>query len=128
MYEAGLEEPGTMAAIIGLDEAGVRAVVDEASKSGVVVIANFNSPAQYAVSGEVVAVERAIVLAKENGAKRAMRLQVSGAFHSPLLANTESRWRVIRFIVPLGLRTARCRCSTCRNCPEKSSASRRSSW
>lgn len=88
MYEAGLDQPGTMAAIIGLDEAAVRAVVDDASASGVVVVANFNSPVQFAVSGEVNAVERAVEIAKDRGAKRAIKLQVSGAFHSPLMENT----------------------------------------
>ncbi|MFQ5510561.1 MAG: ACP S-malonyltransferase [Candidatus Krumholzibacteriia bacterium] len=88
MYEAGLEEPGTMAAVIGLDEEAVRDVVEEASQAGVVVIANHNSPAQFAVSGEVPAVEKAIEVAKARGAKRALPLQVSGAFHSPLMEKT----------------------------------------
>jgi [acyl-carrier-protein] S-malonyltransferase len=88
MYEAGLEVPGTMAAIIGMNESEVEACVEEASDTGVVVIANLNSPAQFAISGEVEAVEKAVVIAKERGAKRAMRLQVSGAFHSPLMGDT----------------------------------------
>jgi [acyl-carrier-protein] S-malonyltransferase len=88
MYEAGLEQPGTMAAMMGLDEPAVQAVVDEAASEGIVVIANYNSPAQFAVSGEVAAVERAIEVAKEHGARRAMKLQVSGAFHSPLMERT----------------------------------------
>jgi [acyl-carrier-protein] S-malonyltransferase len=86
MYEAGLESPGTMAAIIGLSEDDVAACVAEASKDGVVVVANYNSPEQFAVSGEVAAVEKTIELAKGYGAKRALKLQVSGAFHSPLVA------------------------------------------
>ena len=86
MYEAGLETPGTMAAIIGLSEDDVRACVAEASKEGIVVIANYNSPEQFAVSGEIGAVERAIDAAKGLGAKRVLKLQVSGAFHSPLVA------------------------------------------
>ncbi len=86
MYEAGLETPGTMSAIIGLAEADVRECVAEASKDGIVVLANHNSPEQFAVSGEIAAVDRTIELAKARGAKRAMRLQVSGAFHSPLVA------------------------------------------
>jgi [acyl-carrier-protein] S-malonyltransferase len=88
MYEAGLERPGTMAAIIGLDEQTVAECVREASSSGIVVIANHNSDIQLAISGEVEAVEAAVALAKEKGAKRAMKLQVSGAFHSPLMEKT----------------------------------------
>lgn len=86
MYEAGLETPGTMAAIIGLSEDDVSACVAEASKEGVVVIANYNTPEQFAVSGEIAAVERVVDAARGLGAKRALRLQVSGAFHSPLVA------------------------------------------
>ncbi|MEE9269612.1 MAG: ACP S-malonyltransferase [Candidatus Krumholzibacteria bacterium] len=88
MYEAGLEEPGTMAAVIGLDESAVQKVVNEAAEAGIVVIANHNSPVQFAISGEVAAVDKAIELAREHGAKRALRLQVSGAFHSPLMEKT----------------------------------------
>jgi [acyl-carrier-protein] S-malonyltransferase len=86
MYEAGLEAPGTMAAIIGLSESDVRECVAEGAKDGVVVVANFNSPEQFAVSGEMAAVDKTVEIAKAHGAKRAMRLQVSGAFHSPLVA------------------------------------------
>jgi [acyl-carrier-protein] S-malonyltransferase len=88
MYEVGLERPGTMAAIIGLDERAVAECVEEASSDGIVVVANHNSAIQFAISGEIAAVERAIEIAKEKGAKRAMRLQVSGAFHSPLMEKT----------------------------------------
>ena len=88
MYEVGLQEPGTMAAIIGLDESAVQVIVDQASAAGVVVIANHNSPVQFAISGEVAAVEKAIEVAREHGAKRALPLQVSGAFHSPLMEKT----------------------------------------
>ena len=88
MYEAGLERPGTMAAMIGMDEKDVQSCVEDAADAGVVVIANFNSPGQLAISGEVAAVERAVEIAKERGAKRAMKLQVSGAFHSPLMEST----------------------------------------
>ncbi|MFH1756385.1 MAG: ACP S-malonyltransferase [Candidatus Latescibacterota bacterium] len=88
MFESGLERPGTMAAIIGLAEDELARVVEEAGQDGIVVIANYNSPSQYAISGEVAAVEKAMVLAKERGAKRAIGLQVSGAFHSPLMETT----------------------------------------
>lgn len=88
MFESGLERPGTMAAIIGLEEVKLSEAVAEAAQEGIVVIANYNSPSQYAISGEVEAVAKAMSLAKELGAKRAIGLQVSGAFHSPLMEET----------------------------------------
>lgn len=88
MYEAGLEVPGTMAAVIGLAEEDLRGCLEEAASEGVVVIANYNSPEQFAISGEVSAVDKAVEAARAAGAKRALRLQVSGAFHSPLMAGT----------------------------------------
>jgi [acyl-carrier-protein] S-malonyltransferase len=85
MYEAGLRRPGTMAALLGLDRNAVESVVREAQAAGVVVAANLNTPTQTVISGEIAAVERACELARERGAKRAIRLEVSGAFHSPLM-------------------------------------------
>lgn len=86
MYQSGVERPGAMAAILGLDEKLVEEACREASaEGGVVVPANYNTPAQLVISGEVAAVERAMTLAREAGAKRAIRLKVSGAFHSPLM-------------------------------------------
>ncbi|HTM57969.1 MAG TPA: ACP S-malonyltransferase [Candidatus Udaeobacter sp.] len=85
MEEAGTRRPGTMAAILGLPAEKVEAVCAEASSAGVVRAANLNAPGQVVVSGEVAAVERACELAKAAGAKRAIRLEVSGAFHSPLM-------------------------------------------
>jgi [acyl-carrier-protein] S-malonyltransferase len=89
MYEAGLARPGTMAAVLGETDPSVDAICAEASASadgGLVVPANYNSPGQVVVSGEVAGVERAMELAREAGARRAIRLAVSGAFHSPLMA------------------------------------------
>ncbi len=86
MARSGEERPGAMAAILGLDEAAVEAVCRAAEDAGVVVPANYNAPDQLVVSGEVAGVERAMALAKEAGAKRAIRLKVSGAFHSPLMS------------------------------------------
>jgi [acyl-carrier-protein] S-malonyltransferase len=74
---------GTMAAILGTTSSPIEAICAEAG--GVVVAANYNAPDQTVISGEVEAVERAMAIAKERGAKRAIRLPVSGAFHSPLM-------------------------------------------
>lgn len=88
MYESGLARPGTMAAILGDTNRSVDEICAEASEApegGLVVPANYNSPGQVVVSGEVAGVERAMELSKLAGAKRAIRLPVSGAFHSPLM-------------------------------------------
>lgn len=87
MVRAGLERPGTMAAILGLPAEDVEAVCAEAASAGVVVAANFNAPGQVVISGEAPAVEKACEIAKTRGARRAIRLEVSGAFHSPLMGS-----------------------------------------
>jgi len=77
---------GGMAAIIGLDEAPLEAICSETSAPGAsVVIANYNAPGQLVISGASESVERACELAKAHGAKRALHLKVSAAFHSPLM-------------------------------------------
>ncbi len=76
--------PGTMAAVLALPDASVEQICEEVD--GVVVAANYNCPGQLVISGAIEAVEEACVKAKEAGAKRAMRLPVGGAFHSPLMA------------------------------------------
>lgn len=85
MEEACVSNPGTMAATMGLSIAQVEDICREASNDGVVIPANFNSEVQVVISGSVSAVERAVVLARDAGAKRAVMLQVGGAFHSPLM-------------------------------------------
>ncbi len=85
MHEAGKTNPGTMAAIIGLDNDQVNTLTDETD--GIVVSANFNSPGQVVISGEVDAVNSAMIIAKESGARMAKQLNVSGAFHSPLMSS-----------------------------------------
>jgi [acyl-carrier-protein] S-malonyltransferase len=85
MYEAGLRRPGTMAAIIGLEEEDVEAIVREAGRVGVVQVANLNAPGQVVISGEVDAVKQAMHLAGSRGARRVVGLNVSGAFHSELV-------------------------------------------
>ncbi len=86
MQSAGSENPGTMAAIIGLEPDAVADICRAAASEGVVQPANFNSPGQIVISGSGEAVQKAMVLAKEAGARRALELPVSGAFHSPLMA------------------------------------------
>ena len=87
MAEAGRVQSGTMAAILGLEGALVEeaCAAVRAQGKGIVVAANFNSPGQVVISGEIAAVEAAMTACKERGAKRAIRLPVSGAFHSPLM-------------------------------------------
>jgi [acyl-carrier-protein] S-malonyltransferase len=85
MYEAGLERPGTMAAVIGFTEDELEPVLKEARSAGVVQVANLNTPTQVVISGEVAAVEKAMDVAGAKGARRVIRLNVSGAFHSELL-------------------------------------------
>src|SRR4051812_13191568 len=85
MLESGAKRPGAMAAILGDTTRPIEDICTEASAAGLVVPANYNSPGQTVLSGEEAGVERAMALCKEAGAKRAMRLNVSGAFHSPLM-------------------------------------------
>jgi len=87
MYEQGVARPGAMAAVLGVLSTPIDALCVQASaEAGLVVPANYNSEEQVVISGEVAGVERAMVLAKEAGAKRSLPLPVSGAFHSPLMA------------------------------------------
>ena len=86
MYETGVTRPGAMAAVLGKLDDSIESLCELATRSGgLVVPANYNTAEQIVVSGEVRGVERLMELAKENGAKRAVRLPVSGAFHSPLM-------------------------------------------
>lgn len=87
MQKAGTEKPGTMAAVVGLDPETVEAVCKEASAEGIVQPANLNSPGQIVISGSVSGVRRGMELAKSRGAKLTKELQVSGAFHSALMAS-----------------------------------------
>ncbi len=85
MYETGVQVPGAMAAILGELQRPIEEICTEAGAKGVCVPANYNTMEQIVISGEVAAVEAAMELAKAAGAKRALRLPVSGAFHSPLM-------------------------------------------
>lgn len=84
MQKACEIKPSTMAAVLGLEDN----VVEEACESidGVVVAANYNCPGQLVISGEVEAIDKACELLTEKGARRALKLPVGGAFHSPLMA------------------------------------------
>ncbi|HOU29850.1 MAG TPA: ACP S-malonyltransferase [Bacteroidales bacterium] len=83
MQKACEMNPSTMAAILGLDDSVVEEVC--AGFNGLVVPANYNSPGQIVISGTFEAIDQAIEILKAKGAKRALKLQVGGAFHSPLM-------------------------------------------
>ncbi len=83
MQKACEAEPSTMAAILGLEDEVVEKICDEVD--GVVVAANYNCPGQLVISGSIEAVDAACEKATEAGAKRALKLPVGGAFHSPLM-------------------------------------------
>lgn len=97
MHQAGIDNPGTMAAIMGLAPEAVEAVCTEVTASmsngQVAQCANFNSPEQTVISGSVEAVTQAMAIAKERGAKLAKKLSVGGAFHSPLMASARTGLR-----------------------------------
>ena len=94
MYEAGVTRPGAMAAVLGKLHDSIESLCELATRSaGQVVPANYNTAEQVVVSGEVSGVEKLSDLAKLNGAKRTLRLPVSGAFHSPLMQPAEEGFR-----------------------------------
>lgn len=94
MQKAGEENPGTMAAVVGLDAKVVGEVCSTAWKEGVVQAANFNSPGQIVISGSVSGVRKGMEIAKERGAKLVKELVVSGAFHSPLMQSAKEGLKV----------------------------------
>jgi [acyl-carrier-protein] S-malonyltransferase len=85
MQQAGIDNPGTMAAVLGLDPVKVEEACQEASAEGIVQCANFNSPGQIVISGSLAGVKKGMELCKAKGAKLVKELVVSGAFHSPLM-------------------------------------------
>jgi len=94
MFEAGRRRPGTMAAVLGMADDQVREVCSRVSREGAVVVtANLNSQGQVVVSGDVAAVEEAMEALREAGARRVVPLNVSGAFHSPLMAPAQGGLR-----------------------------------
>ncbi|MCB1059583.1 MAG: ACP S-malonyltransferase [Calditrichaeota bacterium] len=90
MQEAGTEKPGTMAAIVGLDFDKVEEICKNTTE-GVVVPANYNSPGQLVISGDIPGVDAAMAACKSAGAKLVRKLVVSGAFHSPLMSSAAER-------------------------------------
>ena len=82
-----------MAAILGLDDDGVRAACAEAAQGEVVEAVNFNAPGQVVIAGHAAAVQRAMEACKASGAKRAVALPVSAPFHSSLMAPAAARLR-----------------------------------
>ena len=85
MAKAGKKEKGTMAAIIGMNNEKLKDLCNKYKGSGVVVIANYNSPSQIIISGSPIAVETIMKKAKKAGAKLTSKINVNGAFHSPLM-------------------------------------------
>ncbi len=93
MQEACERNRGTMAAIIGLSKDQVWSICREASHQGIIQPANFNGTDQIAISGEVRAVEEGIKLAQKMGAKRAISLEVAGAYHSELMRPAQEEYK-----------------------------------
>lgn len=91
MLQAGIEKPGTMAAIVGLEPQKVEEICKTASEAGIVQCANFNSPGQIVISGSIEGVRKAVEIAKSEKAKLAKELVVSGAFHSPLMESAKEK-------------------------------------
>lgn len=91
MHTAGLEQPGTMAAVLGLDDDDVEIACRRADSD--VWVANFNAPGQVVIAGSAEGIAAASAIAKELGAKKVMPLPVAGAFHTPFMASARDRLR-----------------------------------
>lgn len=108
MKESGEETPGGMAAVVGLDDAALEEVCRKARSRGIVCPANYNSPGQTVISGEMVALTEAMQLAIAEGSRKVVRLAVSIAAHSPLMrraadqfAEALSRFRFNEACIPV---------------------------
>lgn len=95
MQASGAGRDGAMAAILGLDDAQLPALVERAGAHGIFGVANRNAPGQVVVSGERAAIEAAAEIAKELGARKAIVLPVSVAAHSPLMAEAADGMRLV---------------------------------
>ena len=91
MHDAGVDNPGTMAAVLGLDDEDVEIACRRADDD--VWVANFNAPGQVVIAGSSEGVAKASAIAKDLGAKRILPLPVSGAFHTPYMAPARDRLR-----------------------------------
>ncbi len=91
MQEASEHRPGTMAALVGIDDAGADVACRRADDE--VWVANYNAPGQVAIAGTAEAIAKATAIAKELGARKALALQVSGAFHTPLMIDAREPLR-----------------------------------
>ena len=95
MKNSGEIQPGTMAALIGLNEAQILDICEKSKEAGIVQAANFNCPGQIVISGDITAIDKAIEIAKnEYKCRLAKKLEVSGAFHSELMKTSDSELRV----------------------------------
>ena len=96
MKNSGIKQPGTMAALIGLNEAQVLEICEKSKEAGIVQAANFNCPGQIVISGDIAAIDKAVEIAKGEPYKcrLAKKLEVSGAFHSELMKTSDSELRV----------------------------------
>ena len=95
MQAAGESQTGTMAAILNMSREDITKVCKHAASRGIVQAANYNSPGQIVISGETEAVHYAMEIAKNLGARKALALNVSGAFHSPLMSPAKDDLSVI---------------------------------
>lgn len=101
MQQAGIDNPGTLAAIVGLNPEIVEGLCNQASEEGIVQCANFNSPGQIVISGSIQGVRKAMELCKSNGAKLVKELVVSGAFHSPLMQSAKDELQKVLAETPV---------------------------
>jgi len=106
MQEAVPVGEGAMAAIIGIDAVELEKLCVEASAGQIVAPANYNSPGQIVIAGHATAVDRAMALAKENGAKRALPLPVSAPFHSALMKPAAEKLQ--QALEPIAINPFRC--------------------
>ncbi len=100
MLQAGIQQPGTMAAIVGLLPDKLEQICSDASSFGIVQCANFNSPGQIVISGSIEGVKAAMEISKKEGAKLVKELIVSGSFHSPLMASAKDTLQIKLDITP----------------------------